>query len=234
MLLSSLVANGCCGKQCSQGQIRAEGSSFLLQTHAHRLQVSTLVRRRAQDHQWWCAECRHLACLLSNVAGQTFTVPCLLQHKGVFKMSSRMDLVQHRPLHCVDFIFGMVLEYFASLCKTTLRYNIVRNYNACDHCSWRVFGGGTTEWLDNIGIFPCHLWNYIACVLLNTGYKVIFRRSINQNISSSLCWVSQGKQMDLANLPLLYNSAVTLRSVCFGKFIRGWSITSSSLFNVVM
>lgn len=85
VLLSFLVANGCCGKQCSQGQIRAEGSSFLLQTHAHRLQVSTFVCRRAQNHQWWCAECHHLPCLLSNIASQTFTVPCLVQHKGVFK-----------------------------------------------------------------------------------------------------------------------------------------------------
>lgn len=41
LLLSFLIANSCCGKQCSQGQIRAEGSSFLLQTHTHRLQVSS-------------------------------------------------------------------------------------------------------------------------------------------------------------------------------------------------
>lgn len=68
VLLFFLVANGCCGKQCSQGQIRAEGSSFLLQTHAHRLQVSTFVSRRAQNHQWWCAECHHLPCLLSDIA----------------------------------------------------------------------------------------------------------------------------------------------------------------------
>lgn len=135
VLLSFLVANGCCGKQCSQGQIRAEGSSFLLQTHAHRLQVSTFVNRRAQNHKWWCAECHHLPCLLSNIASQTFTVPCLLQHRGLFKNVNTMDLVPSRPLQCVDLTFGMVLEYFGNLCKTKLRYNIVRNYNACDHCS---------------------------------------------------------------------------------------------------
>lgn len=36
-----LSVNGCCGKQCSQGQIWAEGTFFLLQTNPHRLQVST-------------------------------------------------------------------------------------------------------------------------------------------------------------------------------------------------
>lgn len=83
VLLSFLVASGCCGKQCSQGQIRAEGSSFLLQTHTHRLQVSVWLM--GKDYRCSCAKCHHLPCLLCNITNQTYTVPCLLQHKGVFR-----------------------------------------------------------------------------------------------------------------------------------------------------
>lgn len=39
-VLLFLSVDGCCGKQRSQGQVRTESPSFLLQTDTHRLQVS--------------------------------------------------------------------------------------------------------------------------------------------------------------------------------------------------